>query len=182
MFSFCFQSISSEGQPKQPKDICTVSVPHSKDQTLSNIACEYGWIPFGCIIFSFMFRASRAHFVLWSAWMWVCVSSTVDGWGRGGLLQSGWWSHTVHWLDPVGGVLPAKPRRVALQTQTSLCPDHPVNPGDPQLHFSGHSQPWRIKILRLINQPKFPATTIVHIVVQVPLLFFFWRKIWIGSR
>lgn len=59
----------------------------------------------------------------------MCAYFTVGGWWRGAILQSGWWSHTVHRLDPVGGVLPAKPWGVALQAQTPLCPDHPVNEG-----------------------------------------------------
>lgn len=59
----------------------------------------------------------------------MCASGTVDGWWRRGIPQPGWRSHTVHWLDPAGGVLPAKPRGAALQAQTPLCPDRPVNEG-----------------------------------------------------
>lgn len=36
-----FQSVSSEGQPKQPKDVCPVAVPHAENQTLSDRACEF---------------------------------------------------------------------------------------------------------------------------------------------
>lgn len=56
----------------------------------------------------------------------------VGGWWRGVILQSGWGSHTIYRLDPVGGVLSAKPRGAALQAQAPLCPDRPVNQGEPR--------------------------------------------------
>lgn len=36
-----FQSVSSEGQPEQPKDVCPVAVPHAENQTLSDRTCEF---------------------------------------------------------------------------------------------------------------------------------------------
>lgn len=132
----CFQSFSSERQPKQPEDICTVTVPHAENQTLSDLTCEYNpllFVQFSFHMFPFVQRVTcllcAIPFVCADMHMCMCAFSTADGWWRGGILQPGWWSHTVHWLDPVGGVLPAKPWRVALQAQTPLCPDHPVNKG-----------------------------------------------------
>lgn len=36
-----FQSVSSEGQPEQPKDVRPVAVPHAENQTLSDRTCEF---------------------------------------------------------------------------------------------------------------------------------------------
>lgn len=38
---FVFQSVSSKGQPKQPKDFRPVTVPPAEDQTLSDPTREY---------------------------------------------------------------------------------------------------------------------------------------------
>ncbi len=56
-YCLCFQSISFEGQPKQPKNICTITVPHAENQTLSDLTCEYTplfFFFFGPLIFIFI--------------------------------------------------------------------------------------------------------------------------------
>lgn len=120
--------------------------------------------------------------------MWMCVSSTVDRWWRRGFVQSGWWQNAVHWPDPIGGVLPAKPWGVALQTQTSLCTDHPVNKGTPEgqhdldseAFLDKHSQCFcalKKKDMQTNREAMLSETTVVHVVAHGPLFYFsLWEK------
>lgn len=78
--------------------------------------------------FSLIFSKSLI-FCVWFPSVWVRMYVHAGRWWRGVSLQSGWWSHTIHWLDPAGGVLPGKPWGAALQAKAPLCPDHPVNKG-----------------------------------------------------
>lgn len=144
IFPFCFQSISSEGQPKQPEDICSVAVPHAENQTLSDLTCEYNLL-FGYTMFFLLIFQNYLHILtrMFSkssiSRVCMCASSTAGGRWRRVIPQSGRRPHAVHWLDPAGGVLPAKPRGVALQAQTPLCPDHPVNKGPQETPEGPHA-------------------------------------------
>lgn len=41
---FLFQSVSSEGQSKQPKDVCSLSLSHAENQTLSDSTSKYTYL------------------------------------------------------------------------------------------------------------------------------------------
>lgn len=175
-------------------------MPHAENQTLSDFTCKYTSLWFSHVVFHSSIEKLPPELGLPAQWVTfslclipfvyvhVCVSSTVDRWWRWGFVQSGWWQNTVHWPDPIGGVLPAKPWGVALQTQTSLCPDHPVNKGTPEgqhnldseAFLDKHSQCFcalKKKDMHTNREAMLSETTVVHVVAHGPLFYFsLWEK------
>lgn len=101
-----------------------------------------------------------------------------SGWRRGVVLQSGWWPHTIHWLNPAGRVLPAKSWGASLQAQAPLHPDRSVNQGTPEIpqdHMLLCSHGQTLPVPSCLEEERYPGSCF-HDATHGPALLFFLRK------